>query len=173
MTTALRPLPPSEASPATAAPAPASLPAPLPAARLMAHAAAWLLLLGLLTGGYVAAAMTGKVPAEPHAALASHLNALMGTFMLLGVAWSLPMLSYGPVGQRRLAWAFIVANFANWFVTAVKAWLRVAGVDATGEPVNDAVFGVLTLTVVLPALGAAAAWVYGFRRPASPPEPRA
>jgi (hydroxyamino)benzene mutase len=160
MTTALRPVPPSAEPP----PAPVFAPAPLPAARLMAHAAAWLLLLGLLTGGYVAAAMTGKVPAEPHAALASHLNALMGTFLLLGVAWSLPMLRYGPRGQHRLAWAFIVANFANWGVTAVKAWLRVSGVDATGEPVNDAVFGVLTLSVVLPALGAAAAWVYGFRR---------
>jgi hydroxylaminobenzene mutase len=150
--------------PALSPVSPASTPAPLPAARLMAHAAAWLTLLGLLTGGYVAAAMTGKVPADPHAALASHLNALMGVFLLLGVAWTLPMLCYGPEGQRRLAWAFIVANFANWGVTAVKAWLRVAGVDATGEPVNDAVFGVLTVSVVLPSLGAAAAWVYGFRR---------
>lgn len=162
MTTALRPVPPS----AEPSPTPASSPAPavLPAARLMAHAAAWLTLLGLLTGGYVSAAMTGKVPADPHMALASHLNALMGAFLLLGVAWTLPMLRYGAKGQHRLAWAFIVANFANWGVTAVKAWLRVSAVDATGEPVNDAVFGVLTLSVVLPALGAAAAWVYGFRR---------
>ncbi|WP_239576964.1 hypothetical protein [Archangium primigenium] len=151
-----------------AAGAPAGAVGVLPAARLMAHAAAWLLLVGLLTGGYVAAAMTGKVPAEPRGALASHLNALMGTFLLLGVAWSLPMLRYGPRGQTRLAWAFIGANFANWAVTAVKAWLHVAGVDATGEPVNDAVFGVLTLSVVLPSLGAAAAWVYGFRRPTRP-----
>ena len=162
MTTALRPVPASEETP----PAPASTPtpAPLPAARLMAHAAAWLTLLGLLTGVYVSAAMTGKVPADPKVALASHLNALLGAFLLLGVAWTLPMLRYGPRGQRHLAWAFILANFANWGVTAVKAWLHVAGVDATGEPVNDAIFGVLTLTVVLPALGAAAAWVYGFRR---------
>ena len=122
------------------------------------------MLLGLLTGGYVAAAMTGKVPADGQMALASHLAALMGAFLMLGVAWTLPMLRYGATGQRRLAWAFILANFANWFVTGVKAWLRVPGVDATGEPVNDAVFGVLTLTVVLPALGAAAAWVYGFQR---------
>ncbi|WP_239470102.1 hypothetical protein [Archangium violaceum] len=161
MTTALRPVSSSEESPPASV---STLPAPLPAARLMAHAAAWLILLGLLTGGYVAAAMTGKVPADPQAALASHLNALLGAFLLLGVAWTLPMLRYGPRGQHRLAWAFIVANFANWSVTAVKAWLRVAGVDAIGEPVNDAVFGVLTLFVVLPALGAAAAWVYGFRR---------
>ncbi len=162
MTTALRSVSPSTEAPAV--PAAPTAPAPLPAARLMAHAAAWLTLLGLLTGGYVSAAMTGKVPADAHMALASHLNALMGAFLLLGVAWTLPMLRYGAVGQRRLAWAFVVANFANWGVTAVKAWLRVSGVDATGEPVNDAVFGVLTLTVVLPALGAAAAWVYGFRR---------
>lgn len=165
MTPAPHLVPPAPAAPPSPE-APASLPAVLPAARLLAHASAWLVLLGLLTGGYVAAAMTGKVPADGQVALASHLAALMGAFMMLGVGWTLPMLGYGAVGQRRLAWAFIVANFANWFVTGVKAWLRVPGVDATGEPVNDAVFGVLTLTVVLPALGAAAAWVYGFRRKA-------
>lgn len=162
MTPAPHLVPPAPAAPASEAPA--SLPEFLPAARLLAQASAWLVLLGLLTGGYVAAAMTGKVPADGQMALASHLAALMGAFLMLGVAWTLPMLRYGATGQRRLAWAFILANFANWFVTGVKAWLRVAGVDATGEPVNDAVFGVLTLTVVLPALGAAAAWVYGFRR---------
>lgn len=130
----------------------------------MAHAAAWLMLLGLLTGGYVSSAMTGKVPADPHMALAAHLNALMGTFFLLGVAWTLPMLRYGSVGQQRLAWLVITANFANWAITAVKAWLRVQGVDLVGEPANDAIFLTLTATVVLPALTAAGAWVYGFRR---------
>ena len=151
----------SEAPPT---PAPAAAPAPLPAARLMAHAAAWLMLVGLLTGGYVSSAMTGKLPADPHMALAAHLNALMGTFFLLGVAWTLPMLRYGPVGQQRLAWAVITANFANWAVTCVKAWLRVSGVDLIGQPANDAIFLTLTATVVLPALVAAGAWVYGFRR---------
>jgi hydroxylaminobenzene mutase len=130
----------------------------------MAHAAAWLMLLGLLTGGYVAAAMTGKVPADPQTALAAHLAALMGTFFLLGVAWTLPMLRYGPVGQQRLAWLVIVANFANWAVTSVKAWLHVAGIDFMGQATNDAVFLVLTVTVVAPVLAASAAWVYGFRR---------
>ncbi|WP_236068591.1 hypothetical protein [Citreicoccus inhibens] len=137
---------------------------PLPAARLMAHAGAWLMLLGLLTGGYVSSAMTGKVPADPHMALAAHLNALMGTFFLLGVAWTLPMLRYGARGQHRLAWAVIVANFSNWAVTCVKAWLRVSGVDLVGQPANDAIFLLLTVSVVLPALLAAGAWVYGFRR---------
>jgi (hydroxyamino)benzene mutase len=164
MTPAPHLVPPTPAAPPAAAEAPAPLPGFLPAARLLAHASAWLVLLGLLTGAYVGAAMTGKVPADGHMALASHLNALMGGFLMLGVAWTLPMLRYGATGQRRLAWAFILANFANWFVTGVKAWLRVSGIDAIGEPVNDAVFGVLTLTVVLPSLGAAVAWVYGFRR---------
>ncbi len=156
---------PPQSPEATSTPTPAPAPAPLPAARLMAHAAAWLMLVGLLTGGYVSSAMTGKVPADPHMALAAHLNALMGTFFLLGVAWTLPMLRYGAVGQQRLAWAVIIANFANWAVTCVKAWLRVSGVDLIGQPANDAIFITLTLSVVLPSLAAAAAWVYGFRRP--------
>lgn len=156
---------PPQSPEATSTPTPATAPAPLPAARLMAHAAAWLMLVGLLTGGYVSSAMTGKVPADPHMALAAHLNALMGTFFLLGVAWTLPMLRYGAVGQQRLAWAVIIANFANWAVTCVKAWLRVSGVDLIGQPANDAIFITLTLSVVLPSLAAAAAWVYGFRRP--------
>ncbi len=157
----LTPPPSAEAS---SAQAPTASSAPLPAARLMAHAAAWLMLLGLLTGGYVSSAMTGKVPADPNMALAAHMNALMGTFFLLGVAWTLPMLRYGPVGQQRLAWLVIVANFANWAVTGVKAWLRVTGVDFIGEPANDAIFLTLTATVVLPSLAAAGAWLYGFRR---------
>lgn len=150
--------PPSPEAPSTPAPA------PLPAARLMAHAAAWLMLIGLLTGGYVAAAITGKVPADAQMALAAHLNALMGTFFLLGVAWTLPMLRYGPVGQKRLARLVIGANYANWAVTCIKAWLHVSGVDFIGEAANKAIFLTLTVTVVLPALAAAGAWVYGFRR---------
>ena len=39
------------------------------------------------------------------------------------------------------------------------------GIDAVGEVKNDTIFGLLTLLVVLPSLAAAAAWVYGFRRP--------
>jgi (hydroxyamino)benzene mutase len=134
-----------------------------PAARLLACSAAWLVLLGLLTGIYVAAALTGKVSADAHTALASHLAALLGAFLLLGVAVTLPLLRYGPVGQRRLAWAFIVGNFANWLVTAVKAALHVSGIELNGDPVNNAVFVVLTLVVVLPSLGGAAAWIYGLR----------
>jgi (hydroxyamino)benzene mutase len=135
----------------------------LPSSRLAARNAVALLLIGLLTGGYVSAAMTGKVAADPGMALASHLNALMGAFWLLGLGWSLPLLSYGPVGQTRLVWLTTVPNFANWAVTAFKAMWKVSGVDAIGEVKNDTVFGLLTLLVVLPSLAACAAWLYGFR----------
>ena len=136
-----------------------------PAARLLALASAWLILLGFLTGIYVAQAMTGKIPADPRVALAAHLNALLGAFLMLGVASTLRLLRYGPVGQKRLAWAFIVSNFANWLVTAVKAWWHVSGVDMTAEPRNNLIFAMLGATVVLPSLVGAAAWVYGFYGP--------
>lgn len=130
----------------------------------MAVAAAWLIFLGLATGGYAGLAMTGKLPADGHAALAAHLNALMGGFWILGVAWTLPMLKYGEVGLTRLAWAVIAPNYANWLITSVKAALKVPGLDFTGEAANDAVFVALNVAVVLPALAAAFFWARGFRR---------
>jgi len=74
------------------------------------------------------------------------------------------MLRYGAVGQRRLALGLIVANYANWLVTAVKAFLHVAGVGLDHDGTNNAVFGALTLLVVIPALGSALGWALGFRR---------
>src|SRR5215475_6968735 len=132
---------------------------------LLARAGAILILLGLLTGGYVSSAMTGGLPADAGAALASHLNAILGGFWIFAVAWSVPRLGYGPTGARRLAWLVIVPNFANWFVTAIKAWLMVKGIAAIGEWKNDAVFALLATLVVIPSLAAAGAWVWGlFRR---------
>jgi (hydroxyamino)benzene mutase len=136
-----------------------------PVARFLGLAGAILLLLGFLTGGYVSAAMTGKISADVHSALASHLNAVLGAFWIFGVAWSLPLLQYGPIGQKRLAWSVIVPNYANWIVTAIKALLNVAGVDFSGSPANMAIFLALTFTVVLPSLGSTIAWINGFRRP--------
>ncbi|HEY1959690.1 MAG TPA: hypothetical protein VGH28_28970 [Polyangiaceae bacterium] len=131
-------------------------------ATLLARASAWLVVVGLLTGAPVAWAMVGKIHADAHAMLASHLNALLGAFLMLGVAWTLPMLRYGSTGKRRLAWALIVATWGNWIITAAKAFLFVSGVDKTGEPKNDAIFGALMVIVILPSLGAAIAWAVGF-----------
>ncbi len=139
-----------------------------PAARQLTLNAAVLLALGMLTGVFVAAAMTGKVDADPHAALASHLNCLLGCFWMVSVAYSMPMLRYGPKGQARLLWVTTVPNYANWIITALKAFLKVAGVDANGNGKNDFVFALLTAFVVIPSFTAAGAWVYGFfgKRPA-------
>jgi len=134
-----------------------------PLQRFLGRAAALLILAALLTGFLVAAAMTGQLNADAHAMLASHLNAMLGAFWLLGIAWSLPMLKLAPATLARLAWLSVVANYGNWAVTAVKAFLKVAGVTATADPANNAIFGALTLLVVLPSLGAAGLWAYGFR----------
>ncbi len=129
--------------------------------KTLVRAGAILLLLGLLTGLLVAPAMTGLLPLEPRSLLAAHLNALMGAFLLWGLAFSLPMLRYGPAGKARLAWAFLAAVYGNWLITAVKSRLHVSGLGWTGEPVNDAVLVALAAVVVLPSLGGAAAWVLG------------
>ncbi len=135
--------------------------------RTLGLAAAWLMLIALLTGIYAAAAMTGKLHVDGHAALASHLNALMGTFLLGVVGWTMPMLSYGPRGKRRLAMVLIVSSFANWLITAVKAALFVAGIDVQGQAKNDGVFVALQIFVVVPMIAAAIAWIIGFRKRAA------
>ncbi len=133
-----------------------------PFARDLTRNAAVLMALGLATGIFVSAAMTGKAPADPHAALASHLNALLGCFWMIGVAYSMPMLRYGEVGLKRLVWITTVPNFSNWLVTGIKSFLKVSGVDYVGEGKNDFIFGLLTTLVVIPSFVAVGAWVYGF-----------
>jgi hypothetical protein len=137
---------------------------PSPVQRTLGLAAASLMLVALLTGIYAAAGMTAKIHVDGHTALASHLSALMGTFLLGTVGWTMPMLRYGEPAKRRLAMVLIVASFANWLITAVKAALFVAGIDLQGKAANDVVFGVLQVFVVVPMIGAAIVWVLGFRR---------
>jgi hydroxylaminobenzene mutase len=130
--------------------------------RTLGRAAAWLFLLALLTGGLIPGSLNGTLPFDAHTLLASHLSGLLGCFLLLGVAWSLPLLRYGERGRRRLGWAFIVANYGNWAITALKARLHVAGLGWIGHPANDAIFVLLTVFVVVPSLAAGMAWIAGF-----------
>ncbi len=134
--------------------------------RRTAFAAAVLMVFSLLTGIFVSAAMTGKVNADPHSALASHLNAFLGSLWMMAVCVTMPWLRYSIVGCRRLVALLIVANVSNWVITAVKAFWHVAGVDKTGDAQNDTIFGLLTALVVLPSLGAAVGWAYGLLGPA-------
>ena len=136
--------------------------------RLMARHAAMLVLLGLATGAFAGLAMSQKVDADGHAALASHLNALLGAFWVLGVAWSVPLLRYSEPGARRLALVIIGAQYANWLVTLVKSLWRVSGIDFGGGARNEIVFVALMLTVVLPSLAGAVAWLLGLRARGSP-----
>ena len=135
-------------------------------ARLMTRQAALLVLLGLLTGGLVAAASTGAVAADAHAALASHLNALLGAFWIVGVAWSLPFVHLPAPALTWLARLLIGAQYANWAFTALKALWQVSGVGLGPDPRNNAIFVALNVTVVVPSLAASALWVVGlFRMP--------
>ena len=135
-----------------------------PTERLLAISAAALFLIALVTGIYAGAAMTAKLHVDAHAALASHLNALMGTFLLVSYGWTLPMLRYGDVGKKRIAVLFVASSFANWAVTVAKAALFVSGLEPLGSGPNDTIFVLLQITVVLPGLVGAGAWVWGFRR---------
>jgi hydroxylaminobenzene mutase len=136
--------------------------------RRTAASGAALFALGMFTGLWSAAALTGKVKvAIPHLALAAHLNALLGGLWLIALASTLPMLSYGDKAKERLVLATRVPAYANWFVTLVASLLGVAGLDYTGDHANDAVALGLQALVVLPSLAATVAWAWGFRSPAS------
>jgi (hydroxyamino)benzene mutase len=139
----------------------------LPQQRLLARAAAILLVISLLTGIYLAAAMTGKISADPGTVVAAHIGAFLGCFWMIGLGWSMPMLGYGDRGLTRLAWVTIVPTYFNWLITSFKALWKVRGVEATGDSHNDTIFALLTVLVVIPSFVGSIGWVYGlFRKPA-------
>lgn len=133
---------------------------PDPEARPLLFRAAVLMVLAFPTGVLVSGAMTDKIPADPHMMLASHLNAILGALWMVAVAWSLPMTRLGPEGRARLVTGVTIANYSNWLITLIKAFLKVSGVDYIGEPLNDMVFAGLTLFVVLPSFVVAGAWAW-------------
>jgi hypothetical protein len=138
--------------------------------RSLARHAAVLFLLSALTGAYAGLAMTGKIPVDGHSALTAHTNALLSTFWLLGLGWSLRFVALGPGARRALALAAVIAGYGNWSITAIKAALNVRGLDfEQGQVANNLVLGALGLFVIAPTFVAAALWVYGLRPGATPP----
>lgn len=132
----------------------------------VARAGAWLFAVGLLTGLWAAVVLTDKVVVPiPRLALAAHLNGLLGGLWLIAVAATLDRLRYGLVGRRRLALVVILATWANWLITLVASGLGVRGLEYTTDPRNNAVAILLQLLVVLPSLGGAFAWAWGFGGP--------
>lgn len=135
-----------------------------PLRKQLAFAGALLFFVGMVTGLWSAAALTGKVVVGmPRMALAAHLNALLGGLWLLAVAWSFEFLHYGERGLRRLAVGVAVPAYANWLVTLVASFLGVNGLDYNGQMRNDVIAFLLQSLVVLPTLVASGFWAFGFR----------
>ncbi len=93
--------------------------------------------------------------------LASHLNALLGCFWLLGLAWTLPRLRLSDGQFGVLCGLAILGGWANWGVTLVKAYMGVAALDWGAGGANGILWIALVLTVVLPTLGSSALWAWG------------
>jgi len=132
----------------------------------LAKAGALLIFLGLVTGVLVVFAMTGVVGADPGAALAAHLNGIIGGLILLGLGFTMPMLRYEDKWKTRLTWLTIVGNYSNLIITFIKSFLHVQGVGMTEDPSNNLIYYSLTIFVVLPSLVGGLIWVLGFKKKA-------
>jgi hydroxylaminobenzene mutase len=131
----------------------------------LAAAGATLLAVGMFTGLWTDAALTGMVKVNiPHLALAAHLNGVLGGLWMVAVAWTMPMLSYGEVGRTRLAYLVGVPSWANWFVTAIASLWGVTGLEYNQDAHNNIIAGLLQASVVVPTLVASTGWAWGFRK---------
>ena len=133
-------------------------------------AAALLFFVGGLNGILVSLSMTSQLDANPDFMLAAHLNALMGCFWILGLAWTLPRVRLSSGGLLWLCRLTVLAAWANWLVTLVKALLDVQGIAYLGEGANDGIHTALVITVVLPTLASSGLWAWGLRPGAPEPE---
>ena len=130
-------------------------------------AGALLFFVGMLTGLWTAAALTGTVAVDmPRMALIAHLNALLGGLWLIAVASTFDLLNYGKKGLSRLAIGVAIPAWSNWFVSLIASFLGVNGLTYTGNPPNDIIAFLLQALVVVPTLVACAFWVWGFREDA-------
>lgn len=135
-----------------------------PLRKQLAMAGALLFFVGMLTGLWTAAALTGTVVVGmPRLALIAHLNALLGGLWLLAVASTFEFLHYDEKGLRWLAIGVGLPAWSNWFVTLIASFLGVNGLSYTGNRANDIIAFFLQALVVVPTLIACAFWVWGFR----------
>ena len=130
----------------------------------LAAAGAILFAIGMVTGIWSAAALTGKVTVGmPRLALAAHLNGLLGGLWLVAVAWTFEFLSYDAKGLRRLAFAVAIPAWANWLVTLIASFFGVNGLEYTSNRTNNVIAFLLQTLVVIPTLIGAGLWAWGFR----------
>jgi hydroxylaminobenzene mutase len=130
------------------------------------RAGAWLFAIGLVTGLWAAAVLTGQVVVPiPRLALAAHLNGILGGLWLIAVAATLDRLRYGLAGRHRLAMLVVVATWANWLITLLASGLGVRGLEYTTDARNNVIAFLLQVFVVLPSLAAGGAWAWGLGGP--------
>ena len=135
-----------------------------PLRKRLTLAGALLFFVGMLTGLWTAAALSGTVVvAVPRMALIAHLNALLGGLWLIAVASTFDFMHYGEMGLRRLAIGVGIPAWSNWFVSLIASFLGVNGLTYTGNRPNDIIAFLLQALVVIPTLVACAFWVWGFR----------
>jgi hydroxylaminobenzene mutase len=133
-------------------------------ARRLARSGAWLFFIGMLTGLWSAAVLTGKVAVDkPRLALAAHLNGILGGLWLFAVAWSLQFLFYDERGKARLATLVQIPAWSNWLITLVASFLGKSGLEYTQDPQNNVIAALLQILVVVPTLIGAGLWAWGFR----------
>lgn len=131
--------------------------------RSLAFSGSLLFAIGLITGIYSAAALTGTIVLViPRLALAAHLNALLGGIWLLVVSYSLKFLNYDEAQKGKLALLSIIPAWFNWIITLVASFLGVNGLSYTSDPKNNVIAAMLQVLVVLPALFSSLYWVRGF-----------
>ncbi len=133
--------------------------------RRLARSGATLFAVGLATGLWSAAALTGQVKVDlPRLALAAHLNALLGGLWILGVAFTLEYLSHGARGLRALGLTTQASAWGNWLITLIASFVGRNGLDYKGDTKNSAIAFLLQAIVVVPGLVAGVLWAWGFRR---------
>jgi hydroxylaminobenzene mutase len=131
--------------------------------KALALSGALLFSIGLFTGIWTAAALTGKVVvAIPHLALATHLNALLGGMWLILVSYTIEFLSYDLAQLKKLFWLSVIPAWANWFVTLMASFIGVNGLAFSENRNNNIIAVGLQTLVVLPSLIASIYWVRGF-----------
>jgi hydroxylaminobenzene mutase len=122
-------------------------------------------LLTFVTGGYIAAAAGHAVPADVAMAVGTHLNAWFGLFLLLGIAWSLPMVALGDGAKRVIAYLLAFGTLSNVLFGMVKAWWGVHGLVVDDNPYNLAAGIGSNVLVVIPTTIALAVWAWGVWKP--------
>ena len=131
--------------------------------RRLAFHGALMMFLGMVYGLYVALVMTGAAPGHPEIALGSHLNAIFGALWLLCMGWSLKLTSLSPRLLQLAVRSTLIGAWANWIISALKAFTGDVAISFSGVSTNDALFTARIVLVIIPCLVGPGIWAWGLR----------